>query len=115
MPVNPFSFLAQAISDLLTSNLGLFETMGLGLFRGLAVILLAWFGVKAALSSAQGGPGFNFAKFADLILVEGDPLADINDVSKVQCVMKNGKLMSVAEIMRPFVASTSGDDICPAP
>ncbi len=26
MPVNPFSFLAQAISDLLTSNLGLFES-----------------------------------------------------------------------------------------
>ena len=69
MPVNPFSFLAQANSDLLTSNLGLFEAMGLSLFRGFAVILLAWFGVKAALSSAQGGPGFNFAKFADLILV----------------------------------------------
>jgi hypothetical protein len=69
MPVNPFSFLAQAISDLLNSNLGLFESMGLNLFRGLAVILLAWFGVKAALSAAQGGPGFNFAKFADLLLL----------------------------------------------
>jgi hypothetical protein len=69
MPVNPFSFLAQAISDLLNSNLGLFESMGLSLFRGLAVILLAWFGVKAALSSAQGGAGFNFAKFADLLLL----------------------------------------------
>ena len=69
MPVNPFSFLAQAISDLLSANLGLFESMGLGLFRGIAVILLAWFGVKAALSSAQGGPGFNFAKFADLLLL----------------------------------------------
>ncbi len=69
MSLNPFSFLSQAISDLLNSNLGLFESLGLNLFRGLAVILLAWFGVKAALSSAQGGPGFNFAKFADLILV----------------------------------------------
>ena len=69
MPVNPFSFLAQAISDLLNSNLGLFESMGLSLFRGLAVILLAWFGIKAALSSAQGHPGFNFAKFADLLLL----------------------------------------------
>ena len=54
MPVNPFSFLAQAISDLLNSNLGLFESMGLSLFRGLAVILLAWFGVKAALSAIDG-------------------------------------------------------------
>jgi len=69
VPVNPFSFLAQAISDLLTSNLGLFESTGLSLFRGLAVILLAWFGIKAALSSAQGGPGFNFAKFTDLVLL----------------------------------------------
>jgi type IV secretory pathway VirB6-like protein len=69
VPVNPFSFLAQAITDLLTSNIGLFESLGLSLFRGLAVILLAWFGVKAALSCAQGGPGFNFAKFADLVLL----------------------------------------------
>ncbi len=69
MPVNPFSFLAQAIGDLLNANLGLFEAMGLTLFRGLAVILLAWFGIKAALSSAQGGPGFNLAKFADLLLL----------------------------------------------
>ena len=38
MPLNPFSFLAQAISDLLSANLGLFESMGSGLFRGFAVI-----------------------------------------------------------------------------
>jgi Tol biopolymer transport system component/imidazolonepropionase-like amidohydrolase len=53
-------------------------------------------------------------KLADLILVEGDPLANIDDVTKVQCVMKNGKMMSVADIMKPFVASTLGSDICPA-
>ena len=69
MPVNPFSFLAQAISDLLNSNLGLLESTGLSLFRGLAVILLAWFGVRAALSASQGGPGFEFAKLADLLLL----------------------------------------------
>lgn len=69
MPANPFSFLSEAITDLLNTNLGLFELLGLTLFRGLAVILLAWFGVKAGLSSAQGGPGFNFAKFADLLLL----------------------------------------------
>jgi hypothetical protein len=53
-------------------------------------------------------------KLADLILVEGDPLANIDDVTKVQCVMKNGKVMSVAEIMKPFVSSTLGADVCPA-
>jgi type IV secretory pathway VirB6-like protein len=33
------------------------------------VILIAWFGVKSALSASQGHGGFHFAKFADLILM----------------------------------------------
>jgi hypothetical protein len=45
------------------------QSMGLNMFRGLAVILIVWFGVKAALSAAHGHGGFNFAKFADLILL----------------------------------------------
>jgi Tol biopolymer transport system component len=53
-------------------------------------------------------------KLADLILVEGDPLANIDDVTKVQCVMKNGKIWSVGEIMKPFAASSIGADVCPA-
>jgi len=53
-------------------------------------------------------------KLADLILVEGDPLANIDDVAKVQCVMKNGEIRSVGEIMKPFVNSSIGTDICPA-
>ena len=53
-------------------------------------------------------------KLADLILVEGDPLANIGDVTKVQCVTKNGRLMSVGEIMQPFVASSMGSDVCSA-
>ncbi len=53
-------------------------------------------------------------KLADLILVEGDPLSNIDDVSKIQCVMKNGKIRSVAEIMKPFVNSSMGINICPA-
>ena len=38
-------------------------------------------------------------KLADLILVEGDPLTNIDDAAKIQCVMKNGDLHSVAEIV----------------
>jgi hypothetical protein len=54
-------------------------------------------------------------KLADLILVSGDPLKDINDVAKVQCVARNGDLHSVAEILAPFApAATSGKEICPA-
>ncbi|MCU1226569.1 MAG: periplasmic component of the Tol biopolymer transport system [Edaphobacter sp.] len=51
---------------------------------------------------------------ADLIIVSGDPLKDINDTTRVQCVMKNGQLQSVAAIMAPFTKSTIGDTICPA-
>lgn len=66
---NIFALISQAISDLLTSKLGFLEASGLNLFRGLAIIMMAWFGIKAAISSAQGGEGFNFAKFADLLLL----------------------------------------------
>ena len=66
---NVFDFISQAITDLLTSKLEFLEASGLNLFRGLAIITLVWFGVKSAVSSAQGGEGFNFAKFADMLLV----------------------------------------------
>ena len=51
-------------------------------------------------------------KLADLILVEGDPLTDIKDVTKVQCVMKNGRIQSVAQIASPFVKLSTGEDVC---
>lgn len=66
---NVFEFLKLAITELLTTKLGFLQASGLNLFRGLALIMIAWFGIKAALSSAQGGEGFNFAKFADLLLM----------------------------------------------
>jgi Tol biopolymer transport system component/imidazolonepropionase-like amidohydrolase len=52
-------------------------------------------------------------KLADLIIVSGDPLTNIDDTAKVQCVAKNGKLESVAAVMAPFGKSTTGEDICP--
>jgi hypothetical protein len=70
MQENPFTFLGAAISQLLSSKSAALQATGLDIFRGLAVILIAWFGVKSALSAAQGhGGGFHFAKFADLILM----------------------------------------------
>lgn len=71
MEQNPFTFLGQAISQLLAVNSPAIEATGLDMFRGLAVILIVWFGIKAALSASQwhGGGGFHFAKFADLLLV----------------------------------------------
>ena len=70
MQQNPFTFLNEAIGQLLTTKSGTLQATGLDIFRGLAVILIAWFGIKSALSAAQGhGGGFHFAKFADLILM----------------------------------------------
>jgi hypothetical protein len=70
MGQNIFSALAQAITQLLSSQGNILQATGLDIFRGLAVILIVWFGVKSALSASQGhGGGFHFAKFADLILM----------------------------------------------
>ncbi|HEY0758759.1 MAG TPA: type IV secretion system protein [Acidisarcina sp.] len=69
MQQNPFTFLGQAISQLLVANSATLQATGMDMFRGLAAILIVWFGVKAALSASQGHGGFHFAKFADLLLV----------------------------------------------
>ncbi len=37
-------------------------------------------------------------KFADLILVDGDPLRQISDIRKILLVVKDGKLLRPAEM-----------------
>ena len=69
MPQNLFTYVGQAITQLLSSNSATLQATGLDMFRGLAMILIVWFGVKSALSASQGHGGFHFAKFADLILM----------------------------------------------
>src|SRR3984957_2337151 len=69
MQQNYLTYLSQAITELLTTRSAAIESTGLDLFRGLATILIVWFGIKAALSASQGYGGFHFAKFADLILM----------------------------------------------
>lgn len=56
------------LSQLMTTHAALFQTLGLNLFRGFAVILIAWFGIRSALSSAGGGPGFQLDRFASLVI-----------------------------------------------
>jgi hypothetical protein len=41
-------------------------------------------------------------KLADLIMVRGDPLADITTAANVQLVMKNGLVFTQAQILGPF-------------
>jgi hypothetical protein len=66
---DPLTSIEDGIRALLTSKLDLFVGMGLNLFRGFATILIVWFGVQSALSSAEGGEGFNFTRFTRLLLV----------------------------------------------
>jgi adenine deaminase len=53
-------------------------------------------------------------KLADLILVSGDPLANIDDTANVQCVIMNGNVLLVGEVVKPFVQIATGADVCAA-
>ena len=66
--IDPFASITAATLDLLTRDGDLFLTLGTNLFRGLAVILVAWFGIRTALTSAEGGPPLPLASFASLLL-----------------------------------------------
>jgi Tol biopolymer transport system component len=50
---------------------------------------------------------------ADLIITAGNPLTNIDDVAKVECVMKNGYLWSVSQVAAPFTKVDTGAAICP--
>jgi hypothetical protein len=45
------------------------DALGIHMVLSLATIMLVWFGVQEALASAQGGPGFNVAKFLNFFLL----------------------------------------------
>jgi type IV secretory pathway VirB6-like protein len=45
------------------------DALGLHMIIALATIMLAWFGAQEALASAQGGPGFNIARFLNFFLL----------------------------------------------
>jgi len=45
------------------------DAMGVHICIALATIMLVWFGVQEALASAQGGPGFNMAKFVSFFML----------------------------------------------
>ena len=62
-----FAFLTQ----LMTEHSNMFVATGSQMFRGLATILIAWFGVKSALGAVSGsqGPAFDFAGLANLLML----------------------------------------------
>jgi|ERR1051326_5529134 hypothetical protein len=61
-----FAFLTQ----LMTEHAAIFEVMGNRMFRSFAVMLIAWFGIKSALTAASGSMTsvFHFDRFAELLL-----------------------------------------------
>jgi hypothetical protein len=68
MQTDYLQYIFQAINTLLTQNLGFFDAMGQNLFRSFATILIAWYGIKSALSAASGKYPFHFDNFASLLL-----------------------------------------------
>src|SRR5437762_10827282 len=71
-------FIFQAINNLLTQNLGFYDAMGQNLFRSFATILVVWYGVKSALSSASGKHFLRFDNFASLLLTISFGFAMVN-------------------------------------
>lgn len=55
------------------------------------------FGYEKDLGSLEPG------KLADIAIINGNPLADINDAVKVSAVLVNGRYFTVPELIAPFV------------
>jgi hypothetical protein len=70
MPPSSMNDLFAFLTQLMTQHADLFQTMGTNMFRGFAIIMIAWFGIKSALASAgqSTGPGFHFDNFAALLV-----------------------------------------------
>jgi type IV secretory pathway VirB6-like protein len=71
-------FIFQAINTLLQQNLGFFDAMGQNMFRAFATILVAWFGIKMALSAAGGRHFLPFEHLASLLLTISFGFAMVN-------------------------------------
>jgi hypothetical protein len=65
--INPFSQISAAIIELLSRHADMFVSMGTNMFRGFATILIAWFGIRAALGGAEGR-GLPLGRFASLLM-----------------------------------------------
>src|SRR5215510_2033761 len=70
MPQSTMSDFFAFTTQLLTQHADIFEAMGSHMFRGFAVILIAWFGAQSALSAAGGGHAslVHFDRFASLLI-----------------------------------------------
>ena len=67
--MNILNWINQGIDNLTNISGPGMEALGFQIFVALLTTMMVWFGVQEALSSAQGGPGFNFARFVDFVVV----------------------------------------------
>lgn len=64
-----FQYIAQACQSLAATVAPSITAMGIHMVLALATIMLVWFGVQEALSSAHGGPGFSMGRFLNLFML----------------------------------------------
>jgi hypothetical protein len=63
------NWITQACEQLTATAAPSVDALGLHICIALATIMLVWCGVQEALASAQGGPGFNMAKFLNFFML----------------------------------------------
>lgn len=68
MGIDPFASVTGAVLDLLMRDGDIFLKLGTNLYRGIATILIVWFGVRAAMTSTEHGGGIPLSSFVSLIL-----------------------------------------------
>ena len=67
--MNLLDWINQGIDTMTqTSGPGI-DALGFHIFVALLTTMMVWFGVQEALSSAQGGPGFNIARFVEFVVI----------------------------------------------
>lgn len=62
------TFITQACDALTAATSPSINALGIHMIIALATIMLVWFGVQEALSSASGGAGFSIARFISLFM-----------------------------------------------
>lgn len=90
-PINPFGIALHV-------ELELYVFSGLTPFEALqtaTVYAADALGVGAELGTVEPG------KLADLVIVDGNPLADIRDARRVRMVVKDGEVFRVEDLLRP--------------
>jgi hypothetical protein len=75
--IDPFASVTEAVLDLLMRDGDMFLALGTHLFRGLAVILVVWFGIQTAFTSAEGRGRIPLGQWASLLFTIAFGLAMI--------------------------------------